>query len=93
MSDGWMNQYQCRVNAENFANQAQPVALAIKDILRELKAIEQAIYWAIHPGEKDGGAQWAASLIEHAHTLIDLGHEYRAALKANPPPNEEENVA
>lgn len=85
-----MTAYQQRVNAENLANQAQPVELTVKEILKELKSIEQALYWALDDDAKNAAAYWASSLIEHAHALLDLGHEYRARLIENPPPKKEE---
>ena len=83
MSD-WMTNYQRRVNAENFERQSPPVQTTAKGILAELKSLEQCLYWALDPQEKDGGEQWSSNLIEHAHALLDCAHEYRAALKANP---------
>ena len=69
------------------ANQAPAVQTSAKEILKQLKSIEQCLYWALDPEEKDAKRdQWALSLIEHAHALLDLGHEYRFTLLANPPP-------
>lgn len=81
-----MTSYQERRNAENLACQDPHLQVAAKDILEELKRIERVLYWAIDPEETDGGAQWARSLIEHAHALLDLAHDYRQALKAYPSP-------
>ena len=83
----WQTNYQRRVNAERLARQAEPVKKAAKEILEQLRTIEQQLYWAL---DDDAPAYWPASLIEHAHALIDLGHEYKAALKANPPPEDED---
>ena len=33
---------------------------------------------------------YCQTLLDHAHMLIDQAHEFRAALKANPPPKEDE---
>ena len=88
----WQDNYNRRVNAEHLARQAEPVKKLVQEILKELKSIEQSLYWAIDPEESDGGMQWSESLIEHAHALVDIGHEYKAALKANPPPKEEEET-
>ena len=88
-----MNSYQQRVNAERLARQAVEVKKTIKEILEQLKSIEQAMYWAIDPEDEAMRDQWVASVIEHAHALVDLGHEYRAALKTNPPPKEDQDAA
>ncbi len=77
--------YQARVNVERLERQAAGVQKTAKEILEELKSLEQSLYWALDPDERDGGIQWSESFIEHAHALVDLGHDYRAALKANPP--------
>ena len=86
----WQTNYNRRVNAERLARQAPDVKKLATEILEELKSIEQSVYWAIDPDDKSG--LWENSLIEHAHALVDLGHEYRAALKANPPPKEDEET-
>jgi hypothetical protein len=86
-----MNAYQQRVNAENLANQAEPVKLAAEDIKTALKTIEQYLYWSIDPEEKDGGAYFAQNLLDHAHELVDRAHAYRAARVANPPPKEDDD--
>jgi hypothetical protein len=78
--------YTQRINEERLAGQAEPVRLAANDIRTTLKDIERYLYWSIDSKEKDGGAYYAQSLLEHAHMLVDLAHAYRAALKANPPP-------
>jgi hypothetical protein len=88
-----MNSYQERQNAERLARQAPPLQIAAKDILEQLKSIEQYVYWAFDPSEKDGGAYWAQSLLEHAHELIDQAHAFKIALAANPPPKEEDDAA
>jgi hypothetical protein len=93
----WMTNYSRRVNAERLARQAPEVKKLAEEIGEELKSIEQYLYWAIDPDEKDSGQYFCRTLIEHAHALVDLGHEYHAALKANPPPlkteeNEEEST-
>ena len=62
----------------------------VKEILDELKNVELYLYWAINPEEKDGGAYYCQTLLDHAHMLIDQAHEFRAALRANPPPKEDE---
>lgn len=86
-----MTPYQIRQNAANLVVQAPEVKAKIKDIVAMLESLERCLYWAIDPSESDGGQSWASSLIEHAHMLVDLGHEYRDALKANPPPRDEED--
>jgi hypothetical protein len=88
-----MNDYRQRINAERLARQAEPVKQAAEDILGALKDVERYLYWSIDPNERDGGAYYANTLLEHAHDLIDRAHEYRAALKANPPPREDEDAA
>lgn len=85
-----MSHYHDRINAERLERQAPDVKKLAQEILKELKSIEQSVYWALDPEEKDCGIQWSESLIEHAHALVDLGHDYKAALKANPPPKEDE---
>lgn len=87
----WHRAWQQRRNEENLAAQAEPVKAAAKEILKELQQSEGCLYWSMDPEESDGGQQWATSLIEHAHALLDLAHEYRAALKANPPPQKVED--
>lgn len=86
-----MNAYQQRVNAERLERQAPPVKKIVKEILDQLKTIEQSMYWSID-GEQKSGGYWPSSLIEHAHALLDLGHDYRAALAANPPPEDAESA-
>jgi hypothetical protein len=88
-----MNAYRERINAERLARQAEPVKLAAEDIKTSLKDIKQYLYWSIDPDEKDGGAYFAQSLLEHAHELVDRAHAYRLALAANPPPKEDEDAA
>ena len=88
-----VNQFRERMNAERLARQAEPVKQAAEDILGALKDVERYLYWSIGPEEKDGGAYYAQNLLEHAHDLVDCAHEYRAALKANPPPKEDEDAA
>ena len=88
MSTAWQTNYNRRINDERFVRQHPAVQKTMKEILAELKSIEQSLYWAIDPEDRSG--LWENSLIEHAHALIDLGHEYKAALKANPPPKEDE---
>ena len=86
-----MNSYQQRVNAERLARQAPAVQKIAKALLDELKNIETYLYWTFDPDEKDGGAYYCQTLLDHAHMVVDQAHEYRAALKANPPPPEEED--
>ena len=88
----WQTNYQRRVNAERLARQAPDVQRIIKEILETLKSSEQYVYWAIDPEEHDV-LHWTTNLIDQAHILVDLGHEYRAALKANPPPKEDNDDA
>jgi hypothetical protein len=73
--------------------QAPDVKTTAKQMLEALKTIEQYLYWAIDPEEKDGGRYFSWTLIEHAHALVDLGHAYRAALAAAPPPADDEDDA
>jgi hypothetical protein len=87
----YVTSYRRRINEALFARQAPAVQKTLKEILEELKSIEQCLYWAIDPD--DPVDMWPGSLIEHAHALLDLGHDYRAALKANPPPKDEEDAA
>jgi hypothetical protein len=86
-----MTSYQQRQNEANLAVQAPAVKKIVKELLEELKRIEGALYWALDPSETDGGQQWASSAIDHAHALLDAAHEYRAALKADPPPQESDD--
>ena len=86
-----MNLYQQKVNAERLAAQAPAVQKVAKELLDELKNIEHYLYWAFDPDEKDGGAYYCQSLLDHAHMLVDQAHEFRAAVKANPPPKETED--
>jgi hypothetical protein len=85
-----MNPYQQRVNAEWLARQAPEVKKLAKEILDELKNVETYLYWAFNPEEKDGGGYYCQSVIDHAHMLVDQAHEFRAALRANPPPKEDD---
>lgn len=85
----WQTNYQRRVNAERLARQAPDVQKTVKAILEELKDVERYLYWALDPEDGSNGLAYnCGNLIDHAHGLIDLGHEFRAALKANPPPKE-----
>ena len=86
-----MNSYQQKVNAGRLANQAPAVQKIAKDIFDAVKMIETYLYWAIDPAEKDAGQYYCQNLLERAHELVDLAHEYRAELKANPPPKEEDD--
>jgi hypothetical protein len=91
-----MNSYQTaywrRVNGENLARQAPEVKKTIREILDQLHSIEQCLYWAIDP-EENPNSMWPSSLVEHAHALLDLGHDYRAALAAHPPPKDPDDNA
>ena len=86
-----MSSYQQSVNAERLARQAPSVKKIAKDIFDAVKMIETYLYWAIDPAEKDAGQYYCRNLLERAHELVDLAHEFRAALKANPPPKEDED--
>lgn len=88
-----MNDYRQYMNEKRLAAQHPNVQGAAKDVLKQLKSIEQYIYWSLGPNEKDGGAYYAQNLLDHTHELVDLAHAYRSALKANPPPLEDENAA
>jgi hypothetical protein len=72
-----------KANAERLANQAPAVRKIAKELLDELKNLEQYMYWSLDPEEKDGGAYYCQSLIDHAHMVVDQAHEFRAALKAH----------
>jgi hypothetical protein len=86
-----MNLYQQKVNAERLARQAPDVQRTAKEIFDALKDVERYLYWSIDPEDnKDGGAYNTTCLIDHAHALVDLGHAWRAVLKDNPPPSEDE---
>ena len=85
-----MNQYQARVSEERIKRQHPDVQKVVKEIRDEIKNIEVYLSWAINPEEKDGGAYYCQSVIDHAHILVDQAHEFRAALRANPPPKEDE---
>jgi hypothetical protein len=87
--NSYQTAYNLRRNAELLARQAPEVKKLVKEVLDELKSIEQSLYWAL---DADDGASdmWPASMIEHAHTLVDLGHDYNFALKAFPPPKDED---
>ena len=89
----WQTNYNRRVNAERLARQAKEVKLAAEDIRSTLIDIERYLYWALDPSEKDGGQYYCQNLLDHAHALIDRAHDYRAALKANPPPQEDDDAA
>jgi hypothetical protein len=86
-----VNQYQQRVNAGRLANQAPEVKKKAEELLAELRNIEMYLYWSIDPVED--GMYYCRTLLDHAHMLVDLAHEYRVELKANPPPKEEEEDA
>ena len=89
-----MNAYQQRINDECLARQAEPVKKTAKLILEELKTIERYLYWALDQEDQHNSIGYnCGNLIDHAHALVDLGHEYRAALKANPPPKDDEDSA
>ena len=87
-----MNLYQQKVNADRLANQAPAVQKTAKLILDELKDVERYLYWSLDPEDnKDQGAYNVTNLIDHAHALVDLGHAWRAVLKANPPPKDQKD--
>ena len=86
-----MNTYQIRINSDRLARQAEPVKKVAKAILDELKSIELYLYWAMDPDEKDGGAYYTQTLLDHAHAILDEAHAFRQAIAANPPPKEEED--
>ena len=92
MTDGWMTNYARRVNDMNLAAQHADVKRTAKEILEEIKTISQYMYWTLDPDEKDP-SYFCTTLIEHAHTLVDLGHAWRAVIAANPPPKVEEEDA
>jgi hypothetical protein len=85
--------YRERRNAERLAAQHTDVQAAAKDIIKQLRDLEQYIYWSMSGEERDGGAYYAQNLLDHAHELVDQAHAYRIALKANPPPQEDEDAA
>ena len=85
-----MNPYTQRENTARLARQAPEVQKLAKEILDELRNVELYLSWAINPEEKDGGAYYCQSVIDHAHMLIDQAHYFRAALRANPPPKEDD---
>ena len=85
-----MNAYQHRTSAERLVAQHPDVKGAAKAILESLKNLERYLYWSIDPDEKDGGAYYCNNLLDQAHLLVDEAHAYRAALKANPPPKDDE---
>lgn len=86
-----MNQYREKMNAQRLEAQAPAVKAAAKMILAQQKSIEQYLYWALSPEEKDGGAYYCQNLLDYAHELVDQAHEFRAAVKANAPPKEEDD--
>jgi hypothetical protein len=86
-----MSEYQRRVFDERVARQAPAVQDAIKDLRETMKSVELYIAWAIDPTEKDGGAYYCQNLLDYAHQLVDQAHYFRAALKANPSPKEEDD--
>ena len=88
-----MNEYRQRMNAERLAAQHADVQGAAKDIIKQLRDIEQYIYWAMGPDEKDGGQYYCQNLIDHAHELVDQAHAFKIAMKANPPPQEDDDAA
>ncbi len=85
-----MNEYQRRMNIERLARQAPELQKKAKALLDEVRNVETYLYWSLDPEEKDGGMYYCQTLLDHAHMLVDQAHEYRAALKANPPPKEDE---
>lgn len=85
-----MNQYVMQRNAERLAVQHENVRKAARALIDELRNVEQYLFWAIDGSEKDGGAYYCHTLLDHAHMIIDQAHEFRAAIKANPPPKEED---
>ena len=90
--DKWTSEYQRRVNDERLVRQAPDVQGAVKEIFEALKSIDLYLYWSLDPEDnQDQGAYNVGNLIDHAHELVDLGHAWRAVLKANPPPKETED--
>ena len=53
----WQTNYNRRVNAERLARQALDVKKLATEILKELRSIEQSVYWAIDPDDK-GADLW-----------------------------------
>ena len=86
-----MNEYQRRMNTERLARQTPELQKKAKELLDELLNVQNYLYWSLDPDEKDGGMYYCQSILDHAHMLVDQAHEYRAALKANPPPKEDED--
>ena len=86
-----VNQYQERENEYLIKRQHPDVQKLVKEIRAELRNVDVYLHWALNPEEKDGGAYYCQSVIDHAHMLVDQAHEFRAALKANPPPKEDED--
>lgn len=78
-----MTAYQDRVDAARLASQGVEVQKAAGAILDELANLRHYLYWALDPAED--AAYYCQSLLDHAHMLVDLAHDYRAALKAHPP--------
>ena len=89
----WIDNYRRRLNAERLARQAPAVQQTAKLILDELKDVERYLYWSLDPEDnQDQGAYNVMNLIDHAHALVDLGHAWRAVLKDNPPPKEDDQA-
>jgi hypothetical protein len=79
----WLEKYRAKVHAERLAEQAEPVKLVIEDIRTAIDSLQSNLFWALDPDEKERD-YCLESVIERAHTLVDLAHDYRQALKANP---------
>jgi hypothetical protein len=77
----WVETYRLTHNAELRAAQAEPVQEVLKDILETLKSIERNIHWAL----EDDRDYCLETAIERAHSLVDLAHAYRQALKDSTP--------
>ena len=89
----WMDNYRRRLNAERLKRQAPAVQQTAKLILDELRDVERYLYWSLDPEDnQDQGAYNVMNLIDHAHELVDLGHAWRAVLKDNPPPKEDDQA-
>ena len=86
-----MNQYVMQRNKERLSLQHEDVKRAARALLDELRNVEQYLFWALDGEEKDGGAYYCQTLLDHTHSLVDQAHDFRAAVKANPPPKEEDD--
>lgn len=66
------------------ANHPEELLDAARAIVKACSAIADKTQWALDPEESEREqTYWAEGLVESAHELLDLAHDFKHALKAH----------